>query len=95
MAAQSGRSGTRIPDQEVVSDGKISIPYAGRIAVAGRTASEVQRGQEAWRGKVTTPQSVHSEPISRGSPRTSATRLGSSSVCVMPPPAPAARPAPA
>jgi polysaccharide biosynthesis/export protein len=42
MAAQSGRAGTRIPDQPVASDGKISVPYAGRIAAAGRTPDEVQ-----------------------------------------------------
>jgi polysaccharide export outer membrane protein len=42
MAAQSGRAGTRIPDQPVASDGRISIPYAGRIAAAGRTPDEVQ-----------------------------------------------------
>ncbi len=41
-AAESGRPGTRIPDQQVASDGAISIPYAGRIAVADRTTSEVQ-----------------------------------------------------
>jgi len=41
-AAESGRPGTRIPDQQVASDGAISIPYAGRIAVADRTPSEVQ-----------------------------------------------------
>ena len=42
VAVQSGRAGTRIPDQSVDSDGKISIPYAGRIAAAGRTPDEVQ-----------------------------------------------------
>jgi polysaccharide biosynthesis/export protein len=42
MAGQSGRAGTRIPDQPVASDGKISIPYAGRIEAAGRTPDEVQ-----------------------------------------------------
>lgn len=45
-AAQSGRPGTRIPDQQVASDGRISIPYAGRIAVADRTPSEVQHSIE-------------------------------------------------
>ena len=42
VAAESGRPGTRIPDQQVASDGAISIPYAGRVAVADRTANEVQ-----------------------------------------------------
>jgi polysaccharide export outer membrane protein len=42
VAEESGRPGTRIPDQQVASDGAISIPYAGRIAAAGRTPSEVQ-----------------------------------------------------
>jgi polysaccharide biosynthesis/export protein len=41
-AAESGRPGTRIPDQQVASDGAISIPYAGRIAVADRTPIDVQ-----------------------------------------------------
>jgi len=38
----SGRPGTRIPDQQVGTDGAISIPYAGRIAAAGRTPAEVE-----------------------------------------------------
>ncbi len=42
VAAESGRPGTRIPDQQVASDGAISIPYAGRVAVADRTPNEVQ-----------------------------------------------------
>lgn len=42
QATQSGRPGTRIPDQQVGPDGAISIPYAGRIPVAGRTPIEVQ-----------------------------------------------------
>jgi len=43
VAIESGRAGTRIPDQAVGPDGAISIPYAGRIAVAGRTPAEVER----------------------------------------------------
>jgi polysaccharide export outer membrane protein len=59
VAAQSGRSGTRIPDQQVGSDGGISIPYAGRIAVAGRTAVEVERTIEKVLGpKALDPQAL-------------------------------------
>ena len=43
LAEQSGRPGTRIPDQQVGPDGAISVPYAGRIKVAGRTPAEVQQ----------------------------------------------------
>lgn len=43
LAEQSGHAGTRIPDQAVGSDGRISIPYAGRIAAAGHTPAEVER----------------------------------------------------
>jgi polysaccharide export outer membrane protein len=43
QATQSGRPGTRIPDQQVGPDGGISIPYAGRIKVADRTPNEVER----------------------------------------------------
>jgi polysaccharide export outer membrane protein len=46
LAVESGRSGTRIPDQQVGPDGAISIPYAGRIAAAGRTTAEVERAIE-------------------------------------------------
>jgi polysaccharide export outer membrane protein len=42
VAAQSGRAGTRIPDQPVDTDGKISIPFGGRIEAAGRTPLELQ-----------------------------------------------------
>ena len=40
-AVETGRPGTRIPDQQVASDGAISIPYAGRVAAAGRTPGAV------------------------------------------------------
>lgn len=43
QATQSGRPGTRIPDQQVGTDGGISIPYAGRIKVAGLTPHEVEK----------------------------------------------------
>ena len=42
-ATETGRPGTRIPDQQVGPDGAISIPYGGRIEAAGRTTAEVQR----------------------------------------------------
>jgi polysaccharide export outer membrane protein len=59
LAAQSGRPGTRIPDQQVGSDGAISIPYAGRIAVAGRTPIEVQHTIEKLLGpKALDPQAI-------------------------------------
>jgi polysaccharide export outer membrane protein len=58
-AVQSGRPGTRIPDQQVGSDGGISIPYAGRIAAAGRTPEEVQRAiEERLAGKALDPQAL-------------------------------------
>ena len=43
FATETGRPGTRIPDQQVGPDGAISIPYGGRIEAAGRTPAEVQR----------------------------------------------------
>jgi len=59
VAVESGRPGTRIPDQQVASDGAISIPYAGRIAAAGRTPSEVQHTIEKRLGpKALDPQAL-------------------------------------
>jgi polysaccharide biosynthesis/export protein len=45
-AAAVGQA-VRIPDQQVESDGAISIPYAGRILAAGRFPAEVQKTIEA------------------------------------------------
>lgn len=59
LAEQSGRPGTRIPDQQVGPDGAISIPYAGRIAVAGKTPLEVQHTIERLLGpKALDPQAI-------------------------------------
>ena len=59
LATQSGRAGTRLPDQQVGSDGAISIPYAGRIKVAGQTPGEVQRRIEHLLGpKALDPQAL-------------------------------------
>ena len=41
--ATPGRTATVIPDQQVGSDGGISVPYAGRIRAAGRLPAEVQQ----------------------------------------------------
>jgi protein involved in polysaccharide export with SLBB domain len=46
-AASSGRQAAQIPEQQVGADGAISVPYAGRIPVAGRSPEEVQRMIEA------------------------------------------------
>jgi polysaccharide biosynthesis/export protein len=51
-AGQTGRPGTLIPDQPVGPDGIITIPYAGRIVAAGRTASELERRIEALLGPI-------------------------------------------
>src|SRR5262249_9545717 len=45
--ATPGRNATVIADQWVEADGSISVPYAGRIPAAGRTAEEVQKTIEA------------------------------------------------
>ena len=58
-ALESGRPGTRIPDQQVASDGAISIPYAGRIAVADKTPTQVQHTIETLLGpKALDPQAL-------------------------------------
>jgi protein involved in polysaccharide export with SLBB domain len=58
-ATQSGRAGTRIPDQQVGVDGAISIPYGGRLRVAGRTPEEVERAIEQRLGpKALDPQAL-------------------------------------
>ncbi len=59
LAEQSGRPGTRIPTQIVGEDGGITIPYAGRIIVAGQTTSEVQhRIEQLLAPKALEPQAL-------------------------------------
>ncbi len=49
--------GVQIPEQTVSSDGKISVPFAGRIVVAGKTTEEVQQLiEKALAGKAARPQ---------------------------------------
>ena len=43
LGGQTGRPGARIPDQPVGPDGAITIPFAGRVKVAGLTAAAVER----------------------------------------------------
>ena len=59
VAVQNGQPGTRIPDQQVGPDGAISIPYAGRVEVAGQTPVEVQHTIETLLGpKALDPQAL-------------------------------------
>jgi len=53
----AGSKSATIPDQVVGRDGAISVPYAGRIRVAGRTTQDVQTIVEhALEGKAIQPQ---------------------------------------
>jgi polysaccharide export outer membrane protein len=56
---QIGRPGTRIPLQAVGTDGGITVPYAGRIPVAGHTPDEVERMiNDRLAGKAVDPQAL-------------------------------------
>jgi polysaccharide biosynthesis/export protein len=53
----TGSKSATIPDQVVGRDGAITVPYAGRISVAGRTTRDVQTVVEhALQGKAIQPQ---------------------------------------
>ena len=55
----TGSHNVTIPDQIVTRDGAISVPFAGRIAVAGRSPLEVQREiEERLAGKAIEPQVI-------------------------------------
>ncbi|HYZ40638.1 MAG TPA: polysaccharide biosynthesis/export family protein [Stellaceae bacterium] len=54
-----GRRPAIIPDQQVGTDGAISVPYAGRIAVAGRSPQDVQEAiQSRLATKALQPQAL-------------------------------------
>jgi polysaccharide export outer membrane protein len=53
----TGANSATIPDQVVGRDGTITVPYAGRVPVAGHTTRDVQTGIEhALEGKAIEPQ---------------------------------------
>ncbi len=53
----AGSNSAAIPEQTVGRDGGITVPYAGRIHVAGKTTRAVQRAvEEALEGKAIQPQ---------------------------------------
>ncbi len=61
----SGSKSSTIPDQIVGRDGSISVPYAGRVQVVGRTTREVQSSVEhALTGKAIEPQVLINVPKS-------------------------------
>jgi len=43
VVSAAGAKGSTIPDQPVGRDGAITVPYAGRLRIAGLTISEAQR----------------------------------------------------
>jgi polysaccharide export outer membrane protein len=56
---QTGSHSAVIPDQEVARDGAITVPYAGRIPVLGRTAPELEHIiVERLTGKAIEPQAL-------------------------------------
>ncbi|MEJ0095228.1 MAG: polysaccharide biosynthesis/export family protein [Methylocella sp.] len=61
----TGSKSATIPDQIVGRDGSISVPYAGRVSVAGRTTRDVQTIVEhALAGKAIEPQVLINVPKS-------------------------------
>jgi polysaccharide export outer membrane protein len=60
-----GAAATTIPEQVVGADGAISVPFAGRVRVAGRTPLEVQNDIERrLSGKAIEPQVIVTVPKS-------------------------------
>lgn len=59
FAPSPGARASTIPEQLVLADGAISIPFAGRVAVAGQTPQAVQeRIRAALKGKASNPQVI-------------------------------------
>ena len=58
-AVAAAREAVRLPDQQVESDGAISVPYAGRIPAAGRLPAEVQKTiEDRLAGRALQPQAL-------------------------------------
>ncbi|MBV8119778.1 MAG: polysaccharide export protein [Alphaproteobacteria bacterium] len=63
--ASGGSTSVTLPEQVVGADGAISVPFAGRIPVAGRTPLEVQDEiQNRLAGKAIEPQAIVTVPKS-------------------------------
>lgn len=55
----TGSRSATIPDQQVAQDGSVTVPYAGRIQVAGKTTSQIEQAVvERLTGKAIEPQAV-------------------------------------
>ena len=58
-AVSAGANSATIPEQTVGRDGAITVPYAGRVQAAGRTARAVQKAiEQALEGKAIQPQAL-------------------------------------
>jgi polysaccharide export outer membrane protein len=61
--ANTGSRTITIPDQPVSRDGAITVPYAGRVPVVGRTPADVQRAiEQRLQGKAIEPQALVTVP---------------------------------
>jgi polysaccharide export outer membrane protein len=59
VAASAGARSAIIPEQVVGADGAITVPYAGRVRVAGRTTRQVEQDiVQALAGKAIEPQAL-------------------------------------
>lgn len=55
----TGSRSAAIPEQQVAQDGSITVPYAGRIPVAGKTPSQIEQAiVDRLAGKAIEPQAV-------------------------------------
>jgi polysaccharide export outer membrane protein len=83
MSFASSTKNTSLPDQMVGSDGYITVPFAGRIKVAGKTLSRIEADiVQALQGKANSPQVIVRMPKS---PTTNVTVVGEVAQSVMMP----------
>ena len=83
ISAAASTKNTSLPDQMVGSDGYITVPFAGRIKVAGKSLSKIETDiVQALQGKANSPQVIVRMPRS---PTSNVTVVGEVAQSVMMP----------